>query len=171
MKYDTDALRDIKRRLEAGEIDREIEWTIAFQIGLGTEKEREFFKEWGVRGFTEKRPEDGFTHWEKHIGYHYKHSRPGREGRRIRTAPTISMPVTGPLPLYQCPPWTTSLDAVDALREQVLPGWRWVCRRGERAATAIIENDLSKGFGMAPTPAAAYLCAIISVLIEQEDAG
>jgi hypothetical protein len=66
-----------------------------------------------------------------------------------------------------------SLDAAKALHEAVLPGWGWLINGYRGYASVWIPEDDSPfpdGFqGIHPSPARAWLLAILSALIAQEE--
>lgn len=59
-----------------------------------------------------------------------------------------------------------SLDAAKALHDALLPGWEW--RLGPSNAKIYPFNGSPEWYGMADTPARAWLLAIIEVLIARE---
>ncbi len=74
--------------------------------------------------------------------------------------------------------YTASLDAVVALIERKLPGWRWNLNKQSHATMAMVfrpggscEESDDSGAAMLATPALALCAALLSALIEQEGAG
>lgn len=111
----------------ASEGSRDLDWQIAYALGLGTEAERAVYGEHGPAGFTAKDAE-GFSPLDREHGAHMKWSRPGREGRRIRVSGGYRMyPVTGPQPLRNAPAYTTDLRAALSL---VPDGHFWIAGYG-----------------------------------------
>jgi hypothetical protein len=64
-----------------------------------------------------------------------------------------------------------SLDAAKALHEAVLPEWAWSVDRMGQATLWFpwVEGDAPHIYGKADTPARAWLLAILSALIAQEE--
>jgi len=111
----------------ADEGSRDLDWKIAYALGLGTDAERVVYAELGPAGFTTK-DADGFSPLDRKQGAYIKWSRPGREGRRMRIAGGARMyPVTGPQPLLGAPAYTTDLRAALLL---VPDGHYWIAGHG-----------------------------------------
>jgi hypothetical protein len=88
------------------------------------------------------------------------------QGRYVMTGVSINHPLfqIG----YKCPEYSTSLDAVAALAERVLPGWRWLIEyddhRGPSYGAQVKRHGEDWGLHrrrLADTPAAALLAAIL----------
>ena len=100
----------IERLCAATEGSRELDHAIAYDGAIGTEIEREVYEQHGAKWLTDD-PKLRMSPLQKRHGCFYKYSRPGREGRHIRTSEQFVGIVTGPQPLRDCPRYTTSLDA------------------------------------------------------------
>lgn len=67
----------------------------------------------------------------------------------------------------QAPNYTASLDAVVALLERVLPGWRWTIETGQRASASVREEYWHDPSPVcAPTPPRALLAATLRALAD-----
>lgn len=140
---------------------RELDWAIAYALGMGTDVEREVYEKHGDMWAT-KDPALRMTPLQRRHGCHFTYSRPGREGRRIRTAEQFITVCTGPQPLLNAPHYTTSIDAALTL----LPAKAWwrLSHGGCGYLADINGNDCQQ----AATPALALITAILKATPTRE---
>jgi hypothetical protein len=111
---------------------REIDWAIAYALGLGTATERKVWEEKGPSGFSSK-DNFGLSALDHANGCYVRYSRAGREGRRtaIRGGEAFRV-ITGEQPLSRCPAWTSSIGDATSLIECHIPERSyWTIARGK----------------------------------------
>lgn len=175
-------LTNLIERVEAATgADREIEWAVAYSLGLGTETERSVYAELGGSGFL--RGPEGLSALDKKHGSHIRYSRYVGGGRR-RGVPggEIMRVVTGPQPLAHCPNYTASIDAAKALLDEYLPGWYMmidgslmtsfeVSLTDSSVPSAEVREDVSRFFARGKTLPLAILAALLRSKLHTEGKG